>query len=176
MMNRCAYQQNALGVAGYGEMRRGDSVSVSISGGVVCPKPRRLGLLNPCFNDPIRPPRWHSNGQQTEVYDSKAGTELLDMILTKGGYGVEKPNNSPVPSSPPFFCGSPPSRASNPVIQDAQFGNDRLTPVTPVLESSLSSSTRKSGGCVRVKFGQKPVAVRVEGFNCRGNCSISAVA
>lgn len=95
------------------------------------------------------------------------------MILTKGGYGVEKPHNTLVPSSPPFFCGSPPSRASNPVIQDAQFGNDRLTPLTPGLESSPSSSTRKSG---RVKFGQKPAAVRVEGFNCRGNCSISAVA
>ncbi|BBH04321.1 hypothetical protein Prudu_015423, partial [Prunus dulcis] len=26
-------------------------------------------------------------------------------------------------SLPPFFCGSPPSRASYPVIQDEQFGN-----------------------------------------------------
>lgn len=54
MMNRCAYQQNALGAFG-GEIRRGDSIYGS--DGVVCPKPRRLGLLNPSFDDQIRPSR-----------------------------------------------------------------------------------------------------------------------
>ena len=68
-------------------------------------------------------------------------------------------------SSPPFFCGSPPSRASNPVIQDEQFGSNgnenfgafSLAPPSP------SSSAR---GCVRMKFGHTPAAVRIEGFNC----------
>ncbi|XVF09602.1 hypothetical protein REPUB_Repub07fG0107900 [Reevesia pubescens] len=116
------------------------------------------------------------------MVDSKAGTELLDIILTKGGHGPEKSSNQ-VASSPPFFCGSPPSRASNPVIQDAQFNNEKqLPPISsPVPPPSPSSSPRiAGGGCVRMKFGHKPAAVRIEGFDCLGrdhrNCSISAVA
>lgn len=140
---------------------------------MICPKPRRLGLLNPSINDSIRP---LSRTASSEFGDSKAGTELLDLILTKGGYGTEKTGNQ-VASSPPYFCGSPPSRASNPLIQDAQFGNEKLAPPTP---APPSPSSRMGGGCVRVKFGHKPAAVRIEGFDClsrdRRNCSISAVA
>ena len=90
-----------------------------------------------------------------------------------------------VASSPPFFCGSPPSRAANPVVQDARFGDEKLAPFlafpnpSPSGLSSPSSSARK-GGCVRMKFGLKPAAVRVEGFDClnrdRQNSSIPAVA
>ncbi|KAA8542706.1 hypothetical protein F0562_023795 [Nyssa sinensis] len=167
-MNRCVYQQNAFAACG-GEMM-GPSISVSDS--VVCPKPRRLGLLNPSMNDQIRPSRWQIN-HQAEICDSKAGTELLEIILTKGNYGAEK-SNIHVASSPPFFCGSPPSRASNPVIQDAQFGIEKHSPLAPAPIQASSSS------CVRMKFGQKPAAVRIEGFDClshdRRNCSISAVA
>ncbi|KAM7479704.1 hypothetical protein LguiA_027917 [Lonicera macranthoides] len=165
MMNRCAYQQNALGAFG-GEIRRGDSIYGS--DGVVCPKPRRLGLLNPSFDDQIRPSRPNPNRHQGELCDSRAGAELLDMILTKGSYGAE------MPGTPPFLWGSPPSRVSNPVIQDSKFGNDR--PVAVPEASPSSSSARKQGGCARAKFGHTPAAVRIEGFNCRGNCSISAVA
>ncbi|TXG51448.1 hypothetical protein EZV62_023972 [Acer yangbiense] len=143
---------------------------------VVCPKPRRLGLLNPSINDSIRPLRWPSNNQ-SETGDSKAGSELLDIILAKGGYGGEKSGNQ-VASSPPYFCGSPPTRASNPLIQDAQFGNEKLNPV--LSPAPPSPSSRMGGGCVRMKFGHKPAAVRIEGFDClsrdRRNCSISAVA
>jgi hypothetical protein len=38
------------------------------------------------------------------------GTELLDII-----------QNKEVSSSPPYFLGSPPVRASNPLVQDEQF-------------------------------------------------------
>ncbi|KAI3780204.1 hypothetical protein L2E82_10175 [Cichorium intybus] len=175
MMNRCAYQQqnnnninnnnnNAL-------VRSGEMMN-----GVVCPKPRRLCLLNPSMKESIistSSPRiqHHYPIHQTEMRESKSRMELLDMILTKECYGAEKANNV-VPSSPPFFCGSPPSRAANPVVQDAQFGNENPNPPSPAIEASPSS--RKNGGsCARGKFGQKCPAVRVEGFNCRG---ISAVA
>lgn len=92
-----------------------------------------------------------------------------------------------VASSPPYFCGSPPSRASNPVIQDAQFGNEKVTPF-----SRAPSPARKpaggggggggggAGGVRMMKFGSKPAAVRIEGFDCLGrdgqSRSISAVA
>ncbi|KAM3268704.1 hypothetical protein P3S67_030668 [Capsicum chacoense] len=113
-MNKCAYQQTAMvGFVGAGEIRRGD---FSVSHGVVCPKP-------------IRPSRFlQINNRQPDACDSKAGTELLDIILNKGSYDVET-TNFEMSSSPPFFFGSPPARASNPLIQDAQFGNDSFVPI-----------------------------------------------
>ncbi|MBA0586324.1 hypothetical protein Gorai_017067, partial [Gossypium raimondii] len=98
-----------------------------------------------------------------------------------GGCGVEQ-GCTQVALSPPFFCGSPPSRVSNPLIQDARFGEQKImSPVPPssgLYSSSPSSSSRK-GSYVRANFGSKP-AVRVEGFDCldrdRQNCSISALA
>ncbi|PNT00409.2 hypothetical protein POPTR_015G047100v4 [Populus trichocarpa] len=121
------------------------------------------------------------SSHHAEMADSKAGAELLDIILTKGGYGGDKPGFQ-VASSPPFYCGSPPCRVSNPVIQDARFGNEKITPLSPAPPSPppSSSSARKGGGCVRMKFGHTPAAVRIEGFDCLRrdgrNCSISAVA
>ncbi|KAJ9550417.1 hypothetical protein OSB04_014462 [Centaurea solstitialis] len=173
MMNRCAFQQQNNNI------NNDQQQMMMMMNGVVCPKPRRLCLLNPSINESISSsssPRWQHHypiSHQTEICESKARTELLDMILTKECYGVEK-SNYPLPSSPPFFCGSPPSRASNPVVQDAQFGNENPSPSSPAFEASSSPSPRKNGGsCARGKFGQKHPAVRVEGFNCRG---ISAVA
>ncbi|GMI71538.1 hypothetical protein like AT1G68490 [Hibiscus trionum] len=129
---------------------------------VVCPKP-------------IRTFRWLTN-YQSEMADSDVGTDLLDIILSRGGYGVEESINQ-MASSPPYFCGSPPSRSANPLIQDVRFNSDtaQLTyPAPPYSPSSMG------GGCVRAKFGQTPVAVRIEGFDCLNrdnrNRSISAVA
>ncbi|GFZ12219.1 hypothetical protein Acr_23g0006040 [Actinidia rufa] len=157
-MNRCAYQQISMEDA---------------SDSVVCPKPRRIGLLNPS-NDQIRPSKWQIN-QRAEIYESKAGSELLDIILTRGSYGAEK-SNTQVASSPPYFCGSPPSRASNPLIQDSQFRNDMFS---PSLQAPIPATSPRTGGsCARMKFGQKPATVRIEGFNClnRDRRSVSAVA
>ncbi|XP_058087359.1 uncharacterized protein LOC131234468 [Magnolia sinica] len=146
---------------------------------VVCPKPRRLGLLGHAINDPIRPLRWQLS-HQTE----QAGTELLDIILTKGSHGSDQ-MSSQVASSPPYFCGSPPSRAPNPLVHDARFGDEKLTPISSPLPipSGLSSSPSTASsrkGCVRTKFGHAPAAVRIEGFDCldrdRRSCRISAVA
>ncbi|KAJ0104691.1 hypothetical protein Patl1_19128 [Pistacia atlantica] len=149
-MNICAYQRNAMGGGVYEEERSFDSV--------VCPKPRRLGLLKPAINDPIRHLRWPC----------------------KGSYGTERSDNQVASSPPPFFTGSPPTRTSNPLIQDAQFGIEKLTAPLP-LPAPPSPSSRMGGGCARMKFGHKPAAVRIEGFDClsrdrRRNRSISAVA
>lgn len=141
---------------------------------VVCPKPRRLGFFNPSSIRPLRRPICY----QSEMEDSGVGEELLDIILHKeSSCYPERPGGQVVASSPPFFCGSPPSRASNPVIQDEQFGNGNFSPF-PVASSSPSSSSAR--GCVPMKFGHTPAAVRIEGFDClsrdRSRCSISAVA
>lgn len=147
---------------------------------VVCPKPRRLELHNPGFYDPVWPLRWQL-GHPTEMCESKAGTDVLDIILLKGGYGVEQSYGQQVASSPPFYCGSPPSRVANPLIQDSRFGDEKFVPVSPrsiPAPSGLAAPSPSS--CVRANFGNSP-AVRIEGFNCMGrdnrrNCSIPALA
>ncbi|KZV16020.1 hypothetical protein F511_14386 [Dorcoceras hygrometricum] len=154
-MNRLVYQQKGL-------------VGGCVSDGVVCPKPRRVGGLPLHFHDPVK---YHSRLLQiknspTDVYDARAGTVLLDITQSKGSSGSEK-SNFQVASSPPFFTGSPPSRASNPVILDEQFGNDDTNPLSPAL---------MSGGCAQGSRDSKPAPVRIEGFHCRESCSISAVA
>ncbi|RDY11112.1 hypothetical protein CR513_04281, partial [Mucuna pruriens] len=141
---------------------------------VICPKPRRLGFINHSnIHTHLRPPLRHPISCQSEMEDSGVGAELLDIILPKESCYLERSGGQLVASSPPFFCGSPPSRASNPVIQDEQFGNGNFSPFT----EASSSSAR---GCVPLKFGHTPAAVRIEGFDClnrdRSSCSISAVA
>ncbi|XP_020213738.1 uncharacterized protein LOC109797966 [Cajanus cajan] len=162
-MNQCGYQQKKA-LTSCEEMRMES---------VVCPKPRRLGL----FDNHIRPFRPPFINYQSEFEDSGVGAELLDIILPKGGCYAER-SGVQVASSPPFFCGSPPSRASNPVIQDEQFGNGNESFGPFSLAPPSPSSTAR--GCVRMKFGHTPAAVRIEGFDClsrdRRNCSISAVA
>uniref|UniRef100_A0A5B6YNU0 Uncharacterized protein n=1 Tax=Davidia involucrata TaxID=16924 RepID=A0A5B6YNU0_DAVIN len=178
-MNYFDLQQNNAFAAAGEEIRGPVSISDG-KGTVVCPKPRRVGLV---INNPTRPLRCQVS-HQAEVFDLKAGAELLDIILKKEGFGAEQ-SATQLASSPPFFSGSPPSRAANPLVQDAQFGDEKLTALSalpspsPLGLSSPSSSACK-GGCVRMKFGHKPAAVRIEGFDClnrdRQNSSITAVA
>ncbi|WOG96334.1 hypothetical protein DCAR_0415669 [Daucus carota subsp. sativus] len=166
-MNRCVYVDNSEGFGSSGDYLM---MTRNGSSGVVCPKPRRVSLFNLS-----RYVSFFNHGYQVENCDSGAGSELLDLFLNKGSYGVENSNHQ-LASSPPFFMGSPPSRASNPVVQDVHFGNTTSGSFSPISETSPSSQ-HNNGGCARAKFGQKPAAVRIEGFNCRGNnCSISVVA
>jgi len=149
-----------------------------LRGPVVCPKPRRVGIL---ANSSIRPLRWQMS-HQADGIDVNAGAELLDIILKKDDNGAEK-SATQVASSPPYFCGSPPARAANPLIKDAHFGDEKVFAMSPFANpspSSVLSPSARKGGCARVKYGFKPAAVRVEGFDClnrdRQNSSIPAMA
>ncbi|KAK6773592.1 hypothetical protein RDI58_028830 [Solanum bulbocastanum] len=158
-MNKFAYCQN--GLVSFRE--------IDVSKGVACPKPRKSRANEPFSTNATL----LQINQEVEVCDLKAGTEILDLILTKGRYDVDYSNSNP------FFCGSPPSRASNPLTQDVNFGNDNFMPIQPFPESALPfsfSSRLIRGGCVPMEFGNNSAPVRIEGFNCGGNCSISAVA
>ncbi|GAB4827875.1 hypothetical protein Ancab_034759 [Ancistrocladus abbreviatus] len=170
-MNRCDIQQNTGLFGGCQEVGGSVSVSVSISipdrkGPVVCPKPRRLGFF---ASNPTMSLRWLRRNPPAELCDSKEGPELLDLILMKEGYGSEKSPRE-ISSTPPFFCGSPPSRVSNPLVHDAQFGDLKLSPLSTLQFASPSSASSPSsahkGGCSRMQLGLKPAAVRVEGFDC----------
>lgn len=132
-------------------------------GSVICPKP-------------TRPLRWKFC-QQSEYSNVGANEELLDLIQ----------NNEYSFSPPSYLLGSPPVRASNPLIQDAQFGCEKekqqinpaqsiisslssspglSSPSSPNSAASSPSSPLRKGGCVRMKFGIKSAKVRVVGFDC----------
>lgn len=168
-MNHSAMQRNAF-AASCDHLTAGDRKSP-----VFCPKPRRLGPLGPLPSpDVARPLRWHTS-HQTEPYGSKPGIEFLDYLLPKGGDSLSM--------SPPFFCGSPPTRAGNPVVRDARFGENKPAGplISPAPVSSVSGaspiSLRNSGNCARTKISLNPAPVRIEGFDCRRRgCSITAVA
>ncbi|EOA12107.1 hypothetical protein CARUB_v10000012mg, partial [Capsella rubella] len=179
-MNHCNLQQNAF-------MSREEMMGFDRKDLVVCPKPRRVGLL---ANNVIRPLRLHMSQAAADLCDSKAGAELLDIIRRKEDNGTI---GQLLSSSPPYFPGSPPSRAVNPLAQDARFRAEKLNPTSPnspflqpssatgfPSPSSSSSSSSSSRGCVRMKFGLNSPAVRVEGFDClnrdRQNSSIPAMA
>ncbi|OIW12933.1 hypothetical protein TanjilG_15853 [Lupinus angustifolius] len=152
-------QQNVV-VSSFGE---------DMTDSLICPKPRRIAIFN-------------------DHWSCSSGSNPLDTILTKGDCETEQ-LWSQVASPYPFFCSSPPSRVTNPLVQDARFGDDNFSPfcssswavvpATSGLSLSPSSSSARKGGCVRSNFGNNPV-VRVEGFDCldrdRRNCSIPALA
>ncbi|KAF8692205.1 hypothetical protein HU200_039808 [Digitaria exilis] len=135
-----------------------------------CPKPRR----------PVAPLRCHQSGGYS---DAAAGVDLLDLILSKGEEsGLMAASPQP---PPPLFCGSPPRRASNPVVHDSRFGMDYPPvpvplPGLPVMAAAPvavarpnprpsvapSMSPRGASGCARARFAFQPAAVRVEGFDC----------
>ncbi|KAG8049175.1 hypothetical protein GUJ93_ZPchr0009g533 [Zizania palustris] len=129
-----------------------------------CPKPRR----------PVAPLRCHQSSH------SDAGMDLLDLLLSKG----EESNLAAASPQPPLFCGSPPRRASNPVVHDSRFGLDcPPMPAWPVVVAAAAAaapvvvrptprpaappmSPRGGAGCARARFTFQPAAVRVEGFDC----------
>ncbi|KAG2295359.1 hypothetical protein Bca52824_042028 [Brassica carinata] len=149
-MNHCnLLQQNAFESRGF--------AVPSVSSSLVCPKPRRVGILSINVISPFRLLHSSSQSGAADVCDSKAGADLLDIIRRK------EETLSGVTLSPPFFLGSPPRRVSNPLAQDARFGDNKLNPISPLIPSP---SRVKGGGCGLVKFGIKPAAVRVEGFDC----------
>ncbi|XP_022923501.1 uncharacterized protein LOC111431174 [Cucurbita moschata] len=173
-MNQVAVQRNVFSVRE--EMTR--AADTDRRERLVCPKPRRLGLINTTVNDnPFR-----------HRFDSVAANDALDLLFFKGGCDLENFNSSStqLASSPPYLCGTPPSRVANPLIQDARFGNEKpkmlpvFSPEVAPPPYSPPPSTDRNGGWVRPNFGNIP-AVRIEGFDCRldrerRNRSIPALA
>lgn len=115
---------------------------------VLCPKPRRVAGVTFSTLELLKPVRQRRSMQSAGV-DCEAGHEILEIILCK--------NSNALGSSPPYFSGSPPSRAGNPLVRDAEFSHHRR--ILPA-GSQSKSSTGPS-------FRLNP-SVRVEGFECSG--------
>ncbi|XP_009795054.1 uncharacterized protein LOC107766568 [Nicotiana tabacum] len=140
-------------------------------GSLICPKPRRLG-------DTIS----HSNclplRNKADAFVSKSGAELTDLILKEDGIAATQ-YTSDLSSSPPFFSGSPPCRAMNPLIHDARFTNEKQSCFSSSPSTSTSASSSPStickGRCSMARLGQTQSPNRVEGFDCQ-NSHMAAMA
>ncbi|KAI4388958.1 hypothetical protein MLD38_001240 [Melastoma candidum] len=163
-------------VAAFEEMRGYASIT-DWRGSVVCPRPRRVGIS---CSSLLRSQFCHRPG----VSKSREGAEILDLILKKEDFELEQQSPAVTATMTPFYSGSPPCRADNPLALDARFRNEAVPPLgaSPVFSPSAvpSPSSPAPKGCARMKFGLKPAAVRVEGFDCLGrdgkNSSVPAIA
>lgn len=128
---------------------------------VICPKPRKMAFISYCAPELIKPMRqWQSSSQLPEC---EAGSEILEIFLNKNACG-ESPN---LGCSPPYYFGSPPSRAGNPIVHDVQFH-----------KSSPSAILAKPKAPSGPSFPASP-SVRIEGFDCArqdSRCSVAAIA
>ncbi|XP_073012991.1 uncharacterized protein [Typha latifolia] len=140
---------------------------------LICPQPRRASRV-PCFIDSLS--RVKPNGI-LPMPKGDCPSEILDIILSKDDPDGDLDSSSQMG----FFCGSPPVRTNNPVVQDPQFAKQTQTLVSP-LGNSLS---KKPAGRVEIgspscgaSFGGSP-KVRIEGFACENSKSrrvVSALA
>lgn len=129
---------------------------------VLCPKPRRMAL-SCCAPEFIKPMRqWQSSPR---ILECEAGYEILEIFLNKSACGEGDLSN--FGCSPPF-C-SPPSRASNPIVHDVVFCNQRTSP--PMMFTKPKTITGPS-------FSPSP-SIRIEGFDCSRRdvrCDVHAFA
>ncbi|MCO5563813.1 hypothetical protein L7F22_017462 [Adiantum nelumboides] len=96
--------------------------------------------------------------------EGEPGREILEILLEKASL---RDVGSPIGFIPSSF-GSPPVRASNPLIHDVHFTQKKAMPSPLLLPQNY---TRKSGGNLTYKkssscgttYGSKPF-VRIEGF------------
>ncbi|KAH7299325.1 hypothetical protein KP509_24G005600 [Ceratopteris richardii] len=116
---------------------------------LICPKPQRLAVANLRSVDFIKPIRQVRSVSPVVIDSNDAGCEILEIFLSKnscyGDFG----------RSPPYFSGSPPSRAANPLVRDKHFLHPSAYPIsTSQVKVSLVAPNREN-----------PL-VRVEGFDC----------
>ncbi|XP_073158531.1 uncharacterized protein [Henckelia pumila] len=120
-------------------------------GRVVCPTPRRLGPFH--ADDRLIMPFRFLRRNDIGVFDAKQGAESMGTIFSKEDHEAEQ--SSTLASSPPFFFGSPPCRAPNPLVQDSHFGLENSTPKC----SSPSNSAVPSSAHTGAEFGTKQETV-----------------
>ncbi|MCO5555217.1 hypothetical protein L7F22_008761 [Adiantum nelumboides] len=140
---------------------------------LVCPKPHRAGAgMSSTPLDASAKPFRRLRGTTSLPVIGDVGHEILDILYSKVNCG-----DNGGPGSPnKYFSGSPPCRASNPMIYDAHFTQKRTMPSSIAIPqntvcgaSSLggSSSTKSNSPlkstCCSSPYGSKPF-IRIEGF------------
>lgn len=139
------------------EMRECGSLrsSESAEEKIICPKPQRVTVTSFRSVEFIKPIRQLKSVSPTAVDGSDVGCEIMEIFRSKNCHG----DSPKIGRSPPYFSGSPPSRATNPLVQDTQFLHPHAYPrATPQLSPPKKFST---SGSLRAS-----PSVRIEGFEC----------
>eukprot|EP00250_Pteridium_aquilinum_P016841 c23317_g1_i1 orf=242-727(-) len=128
---------------------------------LACPRPRHATVRIGAGDIEICKPVRKLASYASLPAEGEPGREILDILLDKACLG-----DSPRGLTP-FSYGSPPSRASNPLIHDVHFTQKKAMPPPLFLPQNFSC---RSGGNSPYKkstygtsYGSKPF-VRIEGF------------
>lgn len=121
---------------------------------VICPQPRRV-IRVPCVFDSLdnSSPKTKSSYHPHKVNHA---LDFWDFIFSKDEFEVD-PNNHG------FFCGSPPVRTNNPLINDAEFAKLNHLPASPLSNCHVIKPAVHDSGSP--SHGTSP-KIRVEGFAC----------
>ncbi|KAH7443341.1 hypothetical protein KP509_02G030000 [Ceratopteris richardii] len=125
---------------------------------------------------------WQRRSASSHMLDSEISLEIMDIFCSKDSAA----HSSDFDYSNPFFSGSPPCRASNPIVHDAEFRQLRQKPVyleklddkkSPVqdlvschrrLVSPASATPQSKQKISSPRYKSSP-RVRIEGFDCSGH-------
>lgn len=130
---------------------------------LACPRPRHaIARIGSGDIETCRPVRKLASYTSLPA-EGEPGREILEILLDKACLGdVGSPS-----SLTPFLYGSPPIRASNPLIHDVHFTQKKAIPPPLFLPQNFScrsgsNSPYKKSAC-GTSYGSKPF-VRIEGF------------
>ncbi|KAJ0974616.1 hypothetical protein J5N97_016581 [Dioscorea zingiberensis] len=149
----------------YGQVHHELIVSSANRAEILCPEPRRpkrIPFLLEGYGRISPKPK-----SILPVSRRESALDVLDTILNKEEYDENDLDSSNQVS---FFCGSPPSRTSNPVVNDAQFVKQTLSAVASPSEFHYDMKPRarsKRGSPTCGSSLDVNPKLRIEGFACR---------
>lgn len=144
---------------------------------VICPMPRRVATVSFSTGEPIKP-FWQRRSVPPTL-DCEANHEILEIFLSKNSCV----NSTNFGCSPPYFSGSPPCRAGNPIVRDVEFSHQRRSPLPASIihgntvaqdveffskrpSSPLPATIMQKKSVVTTSTYRASPCVRVEGFEC----------
>lgn len=143
---------------------------------VICPI--SLGVTAPVTftTAEVFKPFWQKRSMGPVELDCEANREILEIFLRKKNSCSD---SSSFGCSPPYFSGSPPCRAGNPLVRDVEFSNQRPppSPVAAAMQPKPAAKvpTYRASPCVRVEGFDSSG----RGFECTGRdarCRVPAFA
>ncbi|KAM0950320.1 hypothetical protein DsansV1_C04g0040161 [Dioscorea sansibarensis] len=139
-------------------------VSSVTRGEILCPEPRRakrIPFVSENYGRISPKPK-----SIVPVSRKESVLDLLDTILDKDEYNENDTDSSNQVS---FFCGSPPPRTTNPVVNDAQFVNQTWPVASPSgFHCDMKPPARIKRGSPTCGSSQDTnPKLTIEGFACR---------
>ncbi|KAK1259912.1 hypothetical protein QJS04_geneDACA021513 [Acorus gramineus] len=136
---------------------------------IICPVPRRA-FRAPVLKDGVS--RFSCNPRRLPIDLRNNGFEMLDVILNKDDLEDDHDNTG----GAGYFCGSPPVRANNPIVNDVQFTRPTCLRASPLRTPVVGKPSNRVENTSSCRVSPK---VRIEGFasgNSDNRCVLPAFA